>query len=117
MNIFPVHADQLTRRHWIVRCLRFLGYCIPVVSTLIGFLHGSVLLGILLPFFGMAFELAGSLGTVLGGLIGLIGGLISSLPVWAFALVVEDIHALRVYASGYASSDNGDAEQKPQVTQ
>lgn len=36
----------------------------------------------------------------LGGLLGFCAGLLVGLPFWGLALIADDLHALRIYASG-----------------
>lgn len=112
MNIFPIHSDQANRRHWVVRLLRYFGYLVVGAAVLFGLLRGRVLLGLMIEqATGMDMELAAALGTVLGLLGGFLGGMLVSLPLWAMALIADDLHALRVYASGYATIGEGDARR------
>lgn len=112
MNIFPIHSDQANRRHWVVRLLRCFGYIIVGAAVLFGLLRGRVLLSLLIEqTTGLDMELSAALGTVLGVLGGFLGGMLVSLPLWTMALIADDLHALRVYATGYAAVGEGDARR------
>ena len=50
MNIFPLHAEEARKRHWVVRTLRYFGYLDAIAGIIVGIVYGNVGL----PFWGLA---------------------------------------------------------------
>ena len=102
MNIYPMHADAADRRHWVVRVLRVFGYIDAVAGVLLGIFYGySMGAMFIMQITGLPATSAVIIGIVVGVLLGLAVGLMIGLPVWALSMLIDDIHALRLYASAY----------------
>lgn len=103
MNIMPMNRASADKKHWVVRWLRYDGYFICIVATLLGIYYGNVY-GMLL--FGVSSNesmawLFAALSIVLGGLAGFVAGLTVSLPCWAISMAIDDMHAMRQYMQGF----------------
>ena len=107
MRIYPVNGIEANNRHWVVRMLRYFGYMWAIGGTIAGAAYGYSLLGLYIAaMLGTSFGVGAVLGVALGGFVGFVGGLVIGLPFWAMALIVDDLHALRIYSSGYFTTDN-----------
>ena len=100
MNIFPLHAEEARRRHWVVRTLRYFGYLDAIAGIIVGLALGNAMGPLLLYQLGVPFTTADIIAPPLGGLLGFCVGLLVGLPFWGLALIADDLHALRIYASG-----------------
>ena len=105
MNIFPIRQADADKSPWVVKMLYVLGYLFVIGAAISGAAYGGALLG---PLLAAAFDIDASLGAtlgmILGVLLGVLGSLIASLPMWALAMIVDDLHAIRVQTSGYAAT-------------
>ena len=102
MNIFPMNKEQAGKHHWVVRCLRYYGYLITVISMIIGFLFGSENVAqMIIQATNWPKFLAVALPTLLCGIFGLCIGLLISLPIWAVSMALDDMHAMRQYMKGF----------------
>lgn len=106
MNIFPLHAEEARKRHWVVRTLRYFGYLDAFAGIVAGLLYGGAMGTPLLLQLGLSFDAARLIAYPLGGLLGFCAGLLAGLPLWGLALVADDLHALRIYASGLVIIDD-----------
>ena len=106
MNIMPVHTYTPKDRPWVIRWLRYMGYLSVLISIIVGVI---VLSPLLVQFVATVLNLdyngASGIALLLGGVAGFFGGLIVSVPYWGLAMLLDDIHAIRVQTSGYASVD------------
>ena len=103
MTIVPIHHDEAQVRHWVVRWLRNIGYAICGLSALYGAffaVNSSAVISMSMSVDSLAW-LFHLILLLLGGLIGFVVGLAISLPWWGIALVIDDLHAIRLYAAGY----------------
>lgn len=100
MNIFPLHAEEARKRHWVVRTLRYFGYLDAIAGIIVGIVYGNAMGPLLLAQLGVPFDTAHIIALPLGGLLGFCAGLLVGLPFWGLALIADDLHALRIYASG-----------------
>ena len=104
MNIFPINRAEAQRKHWVVRWLRYIGYLICISSTIAGVVFALKYASLILPPVPDGFVyLAWVLVALVGCLLGFTAGLGVSLPYWAIALALDDLHTLRIYAGGYAA--------------
>ena len=112
MKITPVSKSQAEKRHWVVKWLRFCGYCIIIAAGIIGsdYIGGGIRIWIIKYFYINA-ELADWLGKLLGALLGMVAGLFMGLSTWGLALVIDDLHALRIYASGYITEEKTETKE------
>ena len=111
MNILPIYANKAKNEHWVVQCLRGAGYCICIFSSIGGI---ATALTVLLPFaqrmgFGGSSVILNLCFAGIGAIVGFLLGLLVGLPFWGLALLLDDVHALRIYASGYFT-DEGDPD-------
>ena len=107
MNIFPLHRDTADKKHWVVRWLRYTGYLEVIAAVIVGLIYsnniGAPLIAELL---NISWETGRLIAVLLGGFLSFVAGLAISLPTWALALVIDDLHALRVYSQGYVVMDD-----------
>ena len=106
MNIFPLHRDTADKKHWVVRWLRYTGFMEVIAAVIVGLIYsnniGAPLIAELL---NISWETGRLIAVILGGFLSFVAGLAVSLPTWALALVIDDLHALRVYNQGYVVMD------------
>jgi hypothetical protein len=99
MNIMPLHADAALRKNWVTRILRIIALFINVSSILAGIGFGYYYAGEAVKAQGNILAIAVSI--IAGSALGFIAGIIVSLIFWGLAMAIDDLHALRIYASGY----------------
>ena len=110
MKITPIAKAQAEKHHWIVKWLRFCGYCIIIASGIIGSDYfGRAIKLLIVRYFVASADFADWFGKLLGALLGMVAGLFLSLSTWGLSLVIDDLHALRIYASGFVT------EEEPKV--
>ena len=106
MNIFPIYRDNAQKRHWIVRWLRYTGFMEVASAVIVGLIYsnniGAPLVSEILD---VSWETGRFIAVLLGGFLSFVAGLAISLPTWALSLVIDDLHALRVYGQGYVVMD------------
>lgn len=105
MNILPMnaHADK---KHWVVRWLRYTGYMEVIAAVVVGLFYSYTMLARLIAFtFGLDITPSTIIALLLGGFVSFVVGLGISLPAWALAMMIDDLHALRLYNSGYVVMD------------
>lgn len=109
MHLVPIREDQANRRHWVVKALRFVGYIQVIVDMIIGFAVGSTFIAsVLREQFYFSRDGASLFGSVIGIALGFCMGMWLTLTVWGLALVIDDIHAIRMNTAGYYTSDPQD---------
>ena len=107
MKILPLNSYKADAPNWIVRWLKYTGYLICTGTTITGisvaynyctnrYLSETYLFLML---------------CILGALVGVVAGLAISLPLWGMAMLLDDIHALRIYASGYFTAREKDEDE------
>ena len=105
-TISPVYADMAKRRHWIVRWLRYTAFFEVAALTVVGVIMSRQYASILVyDFYGEHSALAETLAVALGGFLSFVAALGVTLPTWALALVIDDLHALRLNSQGYTIQD------------
>lgn len=102
MYIYPKYLEKASKHHWTVRLLYAFGVIQIVGCTLLGWLFSGSIAQTLYSGGVDAGAVAG-LVNVLGLLVGLMAGIISSVGTWILALVVDDIHALRIHSGAYVA--------------
>ena len=106
MNIFPIHRETAQKRHWVVRWLRYTGYLEVIAAVIVGLIYSY---NLLTPILYMALRIDATLcaiiALILGGFVSFVAGLAVSLPAWALSLVIDDLHALRIYHHGFVVMD------------
>lgn len=105
MNIFPLHSYEPKDRPWVVRLLRYIGYLVVILSTLSGFTVLQPIVAANLPLYYFSNDGMYGISVLLGGILGLLGGFIVSVPYWGLAMLLDDIHAIRVQSSAYVTVD------------
>lgn len=109
MKVYPIQGAAADQKHWIVRSLRFTGYLELIAAVVVGMFYAYSLLT------PQLFEMTGSdiaakFGALLiGGLGSLAVGLAITMPIWALSMVLDDLHALRVYHQGFSVTDTRDS--------
>ena len=109
MFIYPKYLEEASKSGWIVRTLRAFGVLQVIVSILIGATVGGQFLGVWLAQLGlMDYSAASASATLIGIAVGIVAGLWSSLPWFALAQVIDDLHAIRLQTGAYVAfeSDN-----------
>lgn len=105
MTVYPIKGAEADRKHWVVRWLRYTGYAEIIAAVAVGLFYAySMLAPMLFPMLGDS-TAAIIVSLVLGGIGSLLVGLALTLPVWALAMVIDDLHAMRQYMQGFAVSD------------
>jgi len=106
MNVYPIHTNTADKRHWVVRWLRYTGYLEVIAVVLVGLFYSY---NMLTPLLYMAFQIdvtiCALIAIILGGFVSFVAGLGISLPCWALSMMIDDLHALRVYSQGYSVTD------------
>ena len=106
MNIFPIQIDTAKKRHWVVRWLRFYAFFEVIVAVLAGMFYAyNLLTPMAIQLTGMDPTVCAAIVLALGGLVSFALGLALSLPAWALSLVIDDLHALRLYHQGFVVLD------------
>ena len=107
MNVFPLQAETAKKRHWVVRWLRYYSTFEVILAVLVGLFYSyNMLTPMAIQTTGMDPTLCAVLALIIGGLVSFALGLAISLPFWALALVIDDLHALRLYGQGYVVMDD-----------
>ena len=107
MNIFPLHKDTADKKHWVVRWLRYTGYLEVIAVVLVGIVcANNLLVPLLSEAFNITWETARLIAVIPGGFLSFVVGLGISLPCWALSMMIDDLHALRVYNQGYVVMDD-----------
>ena len=105
MKIYPIQGAVADRKHWIVRWLRYTGYMEVIAAIIVGMMFAYNLLApLLFTLFGDR-AIATGVALLLGGLGSFLAGLAITLPVWALSMVIDDLHALRLYHQGFSVTD------------
>lgn len=114
MNIFPLYTNEAKKTHWIVSILRLYGIIQTIGAAVATFVAGrEIVAQFLIHEFDMTYEIAGAVAIFITVFGGAIVGLFASLFVFAIAMILEDIHAIRIYVSGYvATNDKADIPEK-----
>ena len=106
MNIFPINAEAAKKRHWVVRWLRAYAIIEVVLAVLVGLAYSyNLLTPMVIQSTHMDPTICAALALLIGGLVSFALGLAVSLPFWALATVIDDLHALRIYAQGLVVMD------------
>ena len=102
MNIYPRHSQTAARKHWVVRWLRYTGYLEIIVIVSVGMFYSyNFFAPMLSNMLRLEIIICQCIAVVLGILISFVIGLGITLPTWALAMVIDDLHALRMYNQGY----------------
>ena len=102
MNLLPMNKAEAEKKHWIVRWLRYTGFIEVSAAVIIGLFYSfNLLTPLILQIVDIDPTLAAIIAMMLGGFVSFVAGLGITLPVWGLALVIDDLHALRIYAGGY----------------
>ena len=106
MTIYPIQGANADRRHWVVKWLRITGYLEVIAAVGFGVFYSfSMLTPMVSMMTGLDPSVALVISLVLGGLLSFALGLAVSLPVWALSMVIDDLHALRIYHQGFAVTE------------
>lgn len=109
-NLYPLHQEAANRRHWVPRLLRYFGFFDAIAGTVAGIILGNNFGSFyLMAALNLEFDTANLIAMPLGGLFGFSVGLLLGLPMWALSMAIDDLHALRIYASAYVLNTHEDA--------
>lgn len=101
-NVYPKYLEDAAKTHWTVKMLYAFGVLQIIACTLIGAVFARpICYTIWLVMVGSSPYAPDGLVTLLGALIGLMIGIITSVGIWAAALVIDDIHTLRLHSQAY----------------
>lgn len=109
--VFPRHYEEANKRHGIVIALRVIA-----ILQMVGFMafallwSTSTLPGLLVVNQITDAATAQSIALPIGIAIGIFGGFMVTLSTWVLALVVDDLHAMRIYLGGFNVYDQHDRE-------
>ena len=102
--IFPKYAEETSKKSWIIRTLEIYGVFTVIGAVLSGFfVAGPVIAAWLMKTVSMDFNSASLGGRILGLIGGIFSGLWVSLPAFALAMVIDDIHATRLQTGAYVA--------------
>ena len=108
MKILPINVGEAERKHWVVKWLHNAGYYICILTGIAGVVVASRLSSHIVA--SMSDQtLMGVVRiacSVVGAIVGVYIGFLVGLPLWGMALLLDDIHALRVYVSGFVMVEN-----------
>ena len=112
MNIYPMQGADADKKHWVVKWLRYTGYLEIIAAVLVGIFYAySLLTPLLYMATGIDPTICAVITVVGGGFISFVAGLAISLPVWALSMVIDDLHALRLYHQGFAVTEWREGKQ------
>lgn len=100
-NVYPKYLENAAKTHWTVKVLYAFGVIQIVLSTVLGILFARPICYAIMSTAGISMSAIDGLVLLLGALIGLLGGIIISVGTWAAALVIDDIHTMRIHSQAY----------------
>ncbi len=102
--IFPKYAEETSKKSWIIRTLEIYGVLTVIGAALSGFfVAGPVIAAWLMKTVSTDYNTASLGGRILGLIGGIFSGLWVSLPAFALAMVIDDIHATRLQTGAYVA--------------
>ena len=102
--IFPKYAEETSKKSWIIRTLEIYGVLTVIGAALSGFfVAGPVISAWLMKTVSTDYNTASLGGRILGLIGGIFSGLWVSLPAFALAMVIDDIHATRLQTGAYVA--------------
>lgn len=102
--IFPKYAEETSKKSWIIRTLEIYGVLTVIGAVLSGFFFaGPVIAAWLMKTVSTDYNTASLGGRILGIIGGFFSGLWLSLPAFALAMVIDDIHATRLQTGAYVA--------------
>lgn len=114
MTIYPIQGASADRRHWVVKWLRYTGYMEVIAAVIVGIFYSySMLTPMIAMMTGFDAGISLAISLLFGGLISFVAGLAISLPAWALSMVIDDIHALRIYHQGFVVTDRQGDKKDP----
>ena len=106
MTIYPIQGANADKKHWVVKWLRYTGYLEVIAAVIAGVFYSfSMLAPLLYMATGLDPSICAVIAVVGGGFVSFVAGLAISLPAWALSMVIDDLHALRLYHQGFAVTD------------
>ena len=107
MNVFPLHKETADKKHWVVRWLRYTGYLEVLAAVIVGVFYSyTILAPMLYEMLQIDSNICILIAVAFGGFVSFVAGLAISLPAWAMSMMIDDLHALRVYGQGYVVMDD-----------
>lgn len=106
MNIIPINSYERKDRPWVIRMLRYMGYLMVVLIVLFGIsASGTYLTPIVQNMMGNDSNAVAIVVLILGAVGSFAAGLLVSLPLWGLAMLLDDIHAIRIQTAAYLAYD------------
>ena len=101
-SAIPLLYSEAEKRHWTVSLIRDISCIIMIACVVFGiFWSYTYWTPFIMSRSGLDSMPASIIAIFLGVLLSLLGSLIVTLPLWIVSTVVDDLRALRLYASGY----------------
>lgn len=96
MNINPMYRDEMNKRHWTVSVFRIFGVIQLIFGGLAAYAYVKPVLLRELVGLNINYDLALIISVALGVIVGIATGMFLSAATFAFAMLFEDIHAMRI---------------------
>jgi hypothetical protein len=100
-NVYPKYLEDAAKTHWTVKMLYAFGVLQIILCTLIGAVFARPICYSLWNVMGASLYAPDGIVALLGALIGLMIGIVTSVGIWAAALVIDDIHTMRLHSQAY----------------
>ncbi len=100
-NVYPKYLEDAAKTHWTVKMLYAFGALQIILCTLIGAVFARPICYSLWQVMGSSLYVPDGIVALLGALIGLMVGIVTSVGIWAAALVIDDIHTMRLHSQAY----------------
>ena len=100
-NVYPKYLEDAAKTHWTVKMLYAFGVLQIILCTLIGVVFARPICYALWQVMGSSLYVPDGMVALLGALIGLLIGIVTSVGIWAAALVIDDIHTMRLHSQAY----------------
>lgn len=102
--LFPKYAEEVSKKSWIIRTLEIYGVLTVIIAALSGFFVGGPFIAAwLMKVISTDYNSASLFGRIFGLIGGIFSGLWLSLPAFALAMVIDDIHATRLQTGAYVA--------------
>ena len=98
MGVSPMEPEKAEKRYWAVNVIRAYGFIQIIAIVCSSFVFGRPLCAqFLVESFKMSLEVADALAIVLSLVVGLCAGFGVTAVLFAFAMLLEDMHTVRGY--------------------
>lgn len=98
MGASPMEPEKADKRYWAVSVIRAYGFIQIIGIVVSAFVFGRPMVAQwLIEAFRMSFEVADALAIVLSLVVGVCAGFGTTALLFAFAMLLDDMHAVRAY--------------------